>query len=98
MIVMNEQVISSSEEVSYENLDILDCAVVTADLDLEEDPEDHPDPQSLNQFNYQWHNHNSYHPLSHHQIYEDEILQESRRNNSRGAQEINCKAKSGLKS
>ena len=45
MIVMNEQVISSSEEVSYENLDILDCAVVTADLDLDEE-----DPQSLNQF------------------------------------------------
>ena len=47
MIVMNEQVISSSQEVSYENLDILDCAVVTADLDLEEDPEDHPGTQSF---------------------------------------------------
>ena len=44
---MNEQVISSSQEVSYENLDILDCAVVTADLDLEEDPEDHPGTQSF---------------------------------------------------
>ena len=88
MIVMNEQVISSSEEVSYENLDILDCAVVTADLDLDEE-----DPQSLNQFNYQWNHHNNYHQLSHHQIYEEEILQESRRNNSRSAQEINCKSK-----
>ena len=88
MIVMNDQVISSSEEVSYENLDILDCAVVTADLDLDEE-----DPQSLNQFNYQWNHHTNYHQLSHHQIYEEEILQESRRNNSRSAQEINCKSK-----
>ena len=46
---MNEQVISSSEEVTYETLDIVDCAVVSAAI-LDED-KDHVDYQH---FDYQW--------------------------------------------
>ena len=49
MVDMNEQVISSSEEVTYETLDIVDCAVVSAAI-LEED-KDHVDYQH---FDYQW--------------------------------------------
>ena len=50
MVDMNEHVISSSQEVTYHNLDIVDCAVASTILD-------DTDTQGDNYaFQYSWHN------------------------------------------